>query len=86
MLNEHELRALIVRFAKPAASSGGRGDFEADHHILDGLAWALLGHKPQHGGLNDMAVLQEFLEKTCGIPCTLDVKGPHAGVRFPEPG
>jgi len=77
MLHEEEIRAAIVQLAKPLAERGGSGLLQADHYIIDGLAWALLGARPQHGKLRSLRALQQFLENTCGIPCHLVKVGSH---------
>src|SRR5262245_28770676 len=81
MLNDEQIRAAIVSLAKPIAERGGCNVLEADPHIIEGLAWALLGNRPRHGKLGDVRELQQFLE-TCGIPCRLETIGSRSEIRW----
>jgi hypothetical protein len=81
MLNEKEIRTAIVQLAKPIADRGWCSSLEDDQYVIDGLAWALLRDRPEHGKLGDLQELQRFLV-TCGIPCQLVPFASHYEIRW----
>jgi hypothetical protein len=72
MLTEEQIRTEIVRLAKPYTKYPNNfSQWDAEPHVIYGLAWALLGHKPQSPYLTNWHRLHALLKTECGIPCEI---------------